>query len=285
MGDTSFFKEDEPLSLGHENRLVGRRASHGADTVVSSGQTTSDRGFKTSVSISGIIDTLEEGKLGSVQCFGGSKSVSEILDSDVRVTNDNALAIELLGIGVVGAVRVAEDTQLHVGDLHSHIEVRVGSRLFAWKRASDDGGGHLGHGGHVTHHNAVAGAPGLLNTVGQRLAVTEVDEVGIVRERLCLTISSALRAILLRASLDVLCVEREAGGIATGGSGVGIAAVVVVVVGRSGVGSGVGIAAVGSILVAVVGSILVAALTETTETVLPRLQGVPGGLVGVVSAS
>lgn len=161
-----------------------RRTSHRADTVVTGGQTTSDGGSKFSLAISGVVDTLEESKLGGVWGRGRREGVTQILDDNVSVTNDLALTIELLRGGVVSAVRVGEGSQLHVCHLHGDIKVRVRCGLLSGHGAGDDSCHHLAACRHFTHHNTVTRSTLLLETVGQSLAGTEVDEVGVVGDGL-----------------------------------------------------------------------------------------------------
>lgn len=180
--------------------MVGR-PGHGADAVVASRQATGDRRGEGALAVAGVVDTLEEGELGRVEGRGGGQRVAQVLDGDVGVSDDVAAA-ELLGRGVVRAVRVGEGAQLHVGDLDGDVEVLVGRGLLAGDGAGDDGRDHVGRGGHVTHHDTIAGALLLLQTVGQRLAGTEVDEVGIISLRLGLAGLSTLGSVLCRAGLD-----------------------------------------------------------------------------------
>lgn len=198
--------------------MVGR-ASHGADTVGSIGQTTSDGGLELSLAVAGIVDTLEEGKGGSIQWRGGVQVVLHILDGDVGVADDRASGAQLLGRRVVRACRVGEGAQVHVGDLHHHVEVRLRSRLLANLGADDDRGRHLGRRWYVAHGDTIAGSSLLLDTVGQKLAFAEVDEVVVVGERILLALAGVLGAILLRAGLQGLCCERA-------GSSFGISVVV-----------------------------------------------------------
>lgn len=172
------------MSDGHEKRLMVGGACHGADAVVTSRQTASDRGSELPLSISGIVDTLEESELGGIWGLGGSERVAEVLNDDVSVANNEALAVELLRRRVVSAVGVGEGSQLHVRHLHRNIKVCVGCRLLAGDGAGDDGRHHLAARGHLTHHNTITGSTLLLETVGQRLAGAKVDEIVVVCDRL-----------------------------------------------------------------------------------------------------
>lgn len=183
---------DVPLGDGHQNRLVVRGAGHGADTVVARGKTTGDGGLQGSLSVTSVVDALEEGELGGVQGRGGVEGVAHVLDGDVGVADDIAAVAELLGCRVVCAVRVGEGAELHVGDLDLDVEVLVGRRLLARDGARDDGRHHVRLGGHLAHGDTVAGSLLLLQAVGQRLARAEVDEVGVVRLRVGLAGAGAL---------------------------------------------------------------------------------------------
>lgn len=165
---------------GHQKRLVVGRTSHRADTVVAGGQTSSDGGRKLSLTVSGIVDTLEESKLGGVWWRRGRQGVTEILNDHVGVTDNLSLTVELLRCGVVSAVRVGKGSELHVCHLHGNIKVLVCCGLLSGQRAGDDGGHHLAACWHLTHHDTVTRSTLLLETVGQSLAGTKVDEVGIV---------------------------------------------------------------------------------------------------------
>lgn len=198
------------MSDRHQKRLVVGGTSHGADTVVSSRQTTRDSGRELALSVSSIVDTLEESELGGIRWRRRRQGVAEILNDDVSVADDGARAAELLGRGIVRAVGVGEGTQLHVLDLNGNVEVRVGCRLLAGDRAGDDSRRHLAACRHLTHHDTIAGAALHLKTVGQRLARTEVDEVGCVCDRLGLACRSTFRTVLCRTCLHGLRIQGEA---------------------------------------------------------------------------
>lgn len=195
--------------------MVGR-TSHRADTVVTGGQTTSDGGSKLSLTISGIVDTLEESKLGGVWGCGWREGVTQILNDDVSVTDNLSLAVELLRRGVVGAVRVGEGSELHVCHLHGNVKVRVRCGLLSGHGADDDSCHHLAACWHFTHDNTVTRSTLLLETVGQSLAGTEVDEVGVVGNGLGLARCGTLGAILLRTCLYSLGVQSETASVGIG---------------------------------------------------------------------
>lgn len=171
-----------PLSDRHEDRLVVGSTGHGADTVVTGWETTSDCGAQTSVAVARVVNTLEEGELGGIQRLVRGEGVAHVLDGDVSVADNVASVSELLGSRVIGVVGVGEGTQVHVCDLDIDIEVLVGLGLFARHRACDDGRGHVVLRWDLTHGNTVAGSLLVLQTIGQGLAGAEVDEVVVIRD-------------------------------------------------------------------------------------------------------
>lgn len=115
------------------------------------------------------------------------------------VANDLALAVELLGSAVVGACGVGEGTELHVLNQDLNLESGVGLDDLEVLGVQNNGGHHVVDAGDVTHGytevrnqvvceplahdsltNTVARSASVLETVGQGLAVTLVDEVGLV---------------------------------------------------------------------------------------------------------
>lgn len=215
-----------PLSDGHEDRLVVGSTGHGADTVVTSRETTSDSGAQASIAVASVIDTLEEGELRGIQSLARGEGVTQVLDGDVSVANNGASVSKLLRSRVVGVVGVGEGTQVHVGDLNVDIEVLVRLRLFARHRARDDGRGHFALRGNLTHGDTVAGSLLVLLTIGQCLAGAEVDEVvGISFGSSLARLGTRLLSIRCRAFLDSIGLQTLSTIVATV-----IATVVVVVV-------------------------------------------------------
>ena len=104
--------------------MVGR-GNHGADTVVAGGQATGDGGGQETIAVTGVVDTFEEDELGSVWGGVGGEGASEILNSDVSVTNNLTVTVDLLGRRVVGVVRVGEGTGIKVRVLNVDVEVLV----------------------------------------------------------------------------------------------------------------------------------------------------------------
>ncbi len=114
-----------------------RRRVHGADTVETGGETSSDSSLKQTLSIAVVIDTLEKGEGLRVGSLLRCQVVAEILDSDVAVTNDLA-TLELLRCGVVGGQGIGEGSSNQVGELHLDVERLVGSDILSGAREEND---------------------------------------------------------------------------------------------------------------------------------------------------
>ena len=168
------------LGDGHQDGLVVGGGEHGADTVIAGGQTTSDGSGEETVAVAGIVDALEEDEAGGVKGLVRGQRAAQVLDSDVSVANDVALAIEVLGGGVVGALSVSERARGEVVDLDLDVKVLVGLDVSVVRRVAEDGRDHAVLGGNAAHGDTVAATPCLLLTVGDVLALAEVDEVGLV---------------------------------------------------------------------------------------------------------
>lgn len=184
------------LGDGHQNGLMVGSTRHGADTVVSSGQASSDGGLQVTIAIAGIVDTLEEDKLGSIQGSVGRQGVTHILNRDVNMADNGTAAAKILGSRVVGRLSVSEGAGLQVVDLELDIKVLVGLDVAVVRGVVDDGRHHLGLGGDLAHGNTVAGTASLLLTIGEGRAGANVDKVGIVAAK---QLISAFRG------LPVLC--------------------------------------------------------------------------------
>lgn len=166
------------LSNRHDDRLVVGSTGHGADTVVSSRQTTGNVSSEQTISVTSIVDTLEESELSTVKRRGRIQAVAGVLDDNVSVANDVSRAIKVLRSRVVGAVGVGEGASSQVGNLDLDTEVLVGGDVVTVLGVNKDGGNRLGLGRNLSHRDTVAGTSLLLETVGQSLTGTEVDEVG-----------------------------------------------------------------------------------------------------------
>lgn len=141
------------LSDGDQDRLVVSSGVNRRDLVESSWETSVDGCGKQAVDGSSI-ETLEEGELSGVG--GGSLVESgELLDDDVRVANDLALGVDLLGSSEIVLGRVHESTRLEVGNSHSDREGRVLSERVTVLGDSELGRGHVISTGDDTHRGRV----------------------------------------------------------------------------------------------------------------------------------
>ena len=127
-----------------------RRRSHRADTIDTSGQSTSDSSLEPTIPIASIVDPLEEGEYGWVGRCLASKIISEGLNGDVGMAN-NFATLKRLRSTVIGSVRVGEGARLEILDLDFEVEIGVSVNVLAWGGEGDDAGDHVGVGGNVTH--------------------------------------------------------------------------------------------------------------------------------------
>jgi len=196
------------LSNGHDNRLmVGGRGDR-ASTVVTGRETSLERGSEKTIAVTSVVDTLEESKVLSIRRVVGV--VTHVLDGDMGVANDVASLKRLRG-SVVGVVRVGERTGLQVGDLHGEVNLLVFlDALFVVLGAGEDRRDHVTNGRNISHDDTVAGSLLDLETVGEGLALAEVDEVGLVSEGRGLSIFLALvESIGLTGGLNNIRVEGQ----------------------------------------------------------------------------
>lgn len=161
-----------------------RSAGHGADPVETSRETSGDIGREQSLTVSVIVDTLEEGKGLWVGRSAGCEVIPEVLDGDVSMTDDVA-ALKSLRSSVVGVGGVGEGTRDQVLGLDLDAESGVGVNVLTGRRKDDNRRDHVVVGGDVTHDDTVARSCRHLKTVGQCLPAAEVDEVGRVTCCLC----------------------------------------------------------------------------------------------------
>ena len=160
--------------------IGGRRDC--AHTVGAGEQAGRDRGGKETLTVAVVVDTQEKGKSRWVRSSRWVQC-ADVLDSDVRVTDDIAIVIKLLWGGVVGRGGVRKVTSVQVLRLNLNIEGLVLLEGLSEARAHDDGRDHVGLGWNLTHGNRIARSINVLQTLGERLAIAEVDEVGIITGR------------------------------------------------------------------------------------------------------
>lgn len=129
------------LGNSDEHRLVVSGRVDGSHTVEASGKTARDVGGDGTVLLSGV-NTLEEHKLRAVKGSGLCERL-ELLDDDVRVADDVALGVHLLGSRVVVRGGVHEVAGLKVVQRHRDGEVGVGGNRVEVLRALELGGGNV----------------------------------------------------------------------------------------------------------------------------------------------
>lgn len=127
------------LSDGHDYRLMVGSRGHGAKTVVTSRETTGYICRQKTLAISGVVDTLEEGELGSIQRRGRVKLIAQVLNSHVGVANNVTAAIQVLGSRVVRVIGISECTGSEVSELDLDAEVLVGLDVVVVLWVDDDG--------------------------------------------------------------------------------------------------------------------------------------------------
>ena len=165
------------LSDRHNHRLMVSSCGESADTVDTSWETASDGGLQVALSITGIIDTLEESEGLRVEWSCGVEGIAHILKRDMDVTNDRTTTVELLRSRVVLSSGVDECAGLQVCDSECDIEIGVWLDINTSLGVGDDSRHHVGLGWDITHNDTIAGSIGVLDTIGDSLAGTEVDEV------------------------------------------------------------------------------------------------------------
>jgi len=123
----------------------------------------------------------------------------------MRVPDDLALLVELLGSGKVVFLGVDEEAGLHVLDVHLDRERRVrleGSKVGG---ESEFGGGHIVGGGDDTDWRGVARAGGDLLAVGDGFVghgQTKVDKVVLGSERWNLACCGHVLTVVFKAGGD-----------------------------------------------------------------------------------
>lgn len=98
----------------------------------------------------------------------------------MSVADNVTASVNVLRSRVVCAGGVGESTRGKVEHLHLNVESCVGGNVVTVLGVHEDGRNHVVDGRNVTHGDTIARARLDLCTVGESLALTEVDEVGIV---------------------------------------------------------------------------------------------------------
>lgn len=104
---------------------------HAAKPVEASGQPRGDGSTKATLSVTSVIDTLEERKRGRVGRSRRVQSTAEVLNRDMNVPDDIALVIDSLGRRIIGGSGICERSGLQISDLQSHVEGLVRSNILA----------------------------------------------------------------------------------------------------------------------------------------------------------
>jgi hypothetical protein len=201
------------LSDGDENGLmVGCRVDR-AQAVGTSGETLVDGSRELTLAVSGQVQSLEERKDIRIQSVLALEIVN-LFDGNVRMTDDDALIVDLLRSGVIVGSGVDEIAALHVFDFHRDCKrlvlVEIRGKVFG---KDEFGRGHLVDSDDTTHWGLVAGSTFFLNTVGQGdlLGQAKVDEVvgrGQGTNLSSGNIGTSL-TVVLESLHDVVGVERQ----------------------------------------------------------------------------
>jgi hypothetical protein len=138
------------LSDGHKYRLVVTGGCHAADTVETLRETRLEISAQETLTVAGVVDTLEESKLLSVEGLVLVRVASKVLDGDVGVSNNLTVTEGLRG-GVVGFVGVGEGSGLQVADLNGELNGTVGLDDVVVLGVSKDGRNHLTGGRDFSH--------------------------------------------------------------------------------------------------------------------------------------
>lgn len=91
------------------------------------------------MTISSIIDTLEESKLSGVKRTFRVQASAGVLNSDMRVTDDVALRIKVLWRGVVSRCSVGESARVDIHRLYLNGKVLIGGKIGAVLGVHEDG--------------------------------------------------------------------------------------------------------------------------------------------------
>lgn len=159
-----------------------RCGRHGADTIVTSWETTGDSCGEEALTVTSIVDALEESEGDWVWCSSGSQVITKSLNGNVSMANDDSV-VQRLRSSVVGNIGVGKRSSCEICDLELNVEGLIGWQILAWLRVQDDGRDHVGLCRDITHNDTVARSGLDLETIGQGLSGTEIDEVGSVSGR------------------------------------------------------------------------------------------------------
>jgi hypothetical protein len=136
------------LSDWHDNGLMVGSGSDGADAVVTRRETGIKRGSKKAVTITSVVDTLEESEGLCVGRIVGV--VAHVLDGDVGVADDFT-TLKCLWSSIVGVVRVRKRSSLQVVDLHRESKRLAFVLVVVVLGFSEDSRNHLADSWDISH--------------------------------------------------------------------------------------------------------------------------------------
>lgn len=147
--------------------------------------------------VSSIIDTLEESELGWIRGLRRVQGLAQILNSNVRVSNNFTTTVESLRSSIIGGIGVGERTSLETLGLDSDVEILTLLDGRTKLGEGDDAGNHLILSWDETHGNTITRTSCDLQAVGKLLARAEVDEVvlGCLGQSLAILGTQALTTI------------------------------------------------------------------------------------------
>lgn len=160
----------------NEHRLVVRSGVDGGKSIDASWQAVGDVRSQ-NATLSSTVESLEECKDSGVKGVG-LLHILQLLNDDMRMSPNDALAVELLRGREVVLLRVDEVTGFQILNGHTNRELLVCLDLAQILREHEFGRGHPGLGRDCTHGSWVARAVGDLCTVGDR----EVDRLAEINE-------------------------------------------------------------------------------------------------------
>jgi hypothetical protein len=137
------------LSDGHDNRLMVGSRSDGAGAVVTRGETGLECRSEKTITIPGVVDTLEECESLSIRRVVGV--VAHVLNRNMGMA-DHLAPLKCLWGSVVGIVRVGERSSLQVVDLHREVNLLVfGDSLLVVLGISENRRDHLADSWDISH--------------------------------------------------------------------------------------------------------------------------------------
>jgi len=94
------------LGIGHQRGLMVGSSVDGANSVHASSEAAGDVGGEDAI-LGDVVQTLEEGEGGGIERLGRLEG-GELLDDNVTMTNENSIAIDLLGSGIIVGLGIDE---------------------------------------------------------------------------------------------------------------------------------------------------------------------------------